>query len=673
MSDNVILAQQTMEGFGEVEESAGVYAAQKEQALSLTEGETYTVAWDGTEYSCIAVSMDGAMALGNLSLAGISSLDYREPFVIGCVSAALTGGADMLMIYTTDAGESHTVAIAVEGLITINRYGDKEYHYGIQTLTLDTTTEKHQRVHTKGVKTEKSVALDMADGDLIIEPDPSTLLGKVTVQKPETMAPENIRNGVEIGGVHGSFIGDTEEITVDLNMADGDQIALPSDDGKVISKVTIQKPETLVPEHVKKDVVIAGVRGTLEDSVGTGGGGEEKNINFYDYDGTLLYSYTVEEAQALTELPALPSCDGLICQGWNWTLEDIKAEGDCVDVGAQYITDDGKTRLYLTFNTSSRCTPTLNFNQSVENGIEVDWGDGSDVETLAGTGNVSISHTYDGVGDYCISLNPIGDCILKLGNGPTGNNLFGGNSVYGNSVYKNCLKRVEIGRNVSLNSAVFQKCYSLTCVSVPSLSDKVIQQYNFDYSGIKYLTIPNGVTTVGNYVFRHCTNLKTVSIPKSVTLIGSYAFSGSCIKRICLPNTVATLGTYAFYQIFELEYIRLGNTLTKVSGYCFHDSQVPKFILPATVTTIGEFVFEYGTGIAEIIALGNITSIGNQAFCGCGARIIDLSKCTAVPSLGSSALSSVASDCEIRVPTALYDSWIAASGWSSYASKIVGV
>ena len=98
MSDNVILAQQTIEGFVEVEEGAGVYAAQKEQALSLTEGETYTVAWDGTEYSCIAVSMDGAMALGNLSLAGISSIDSGEPFVIGCVPAALTGAADMLMI-----------------------------------------------------------------------------------------------------------------------------------------------------------------------------------------------------------------------------------------------------------------------------------------------------------------------------------------------------------------------------------------------------------------------------------------------------------------------------------------------------------------------------------------------------------------------------------------------
>ena len=38
----------------------------------------------------------------------------------------------------------------------------------------------------------------------------------------------------------------------------------------------------------------------------------EKDVNFYDYDGTLLHSYTVAEAQELTELPELPEREGLI-------------------------------------------------------------------------------------------------------------------------------------------------------------------------------------------------------------------------------------------------------------------------------------------------------------------------------------------------------------------------
>ena len=66
----------------------------------------------------------------------------------------------------------------------------------------------------------------------------------------------------------------------------------------------------------------------------------EKDVNFYDYDGKRLYSYTTEEALALTRLPDLPdhSDIGLINEGWNWRLEDIQSMQDpCVDVGCTYM------------------------------------------------------------------------------------------------------------------------------------------------------------------------------------------------------------------------------------------------------------------------------------------------------------------------------------------------
>jgi hypothetical protein len=52
---------------------------------------------------------------------------------------------------------------------------------------------------------------------------------------------------------------------------------------------------------------------------------KEKNINFVDYDGTLLYSYTNQEFLALDALPENPAHEGLIAQGWNWNLADAKA------------------------------------------------------------------------------------------------------------------------------------------------------------------------------------------------------------------------------------------------------------------------------------------------------------------------------------------------------------
>lgn len=46
----------------------------------------------------------------------------------------------------------------------------------------------------------------------------------------------------------------------------------------------------------------------------------DKSVKFRDCDGTILYSYTADEVASMTELPSLPTRDGLTCQGWNWTL-----------------------------------------------------------------------------------------------------------------------------------------------------------------------------------------------------------------------------------------------------------------------------------------------------------------------------------------------------------------
>lgn len=145
----------------------------------------------------------------------------------------------------------------------------------------------------------------------------------------------------------------------------------------------------------------------------SGGGGttpaSPKAVNFIDYDGTILYSYSEADALALTDLPANPSHSGLTAQGWNWTLAQIKAQltampGAPVWVGQKYITDDGKTRIYCRFETG-RLAPYLGL--SVNGTVTVDWGDGSSTDTLTGTSlNTvkTVQHTYSEAGDYTITL-----------------------------------------------------------------------------------------------------------------------------------------------------------------------------------------------------------------------------------------------------------------------------
>ena len=74
-----------------------------------------------------------------------------------------------------------------------------------------------------------------------------------------------------------------------------------------------------------------------------------------------------------------------------------------------------------------------------------------------------------------------------------------------------------------------------------------------DCSGLTSVTIPDGVTSIGNGVFSGCSGLTSITIPDSVTSIGSYAFY-NCIwlTRIFYNGTaeqwgeinVATDGNY---------------------------------------------------------------------------------------------------------------------------------
>ena len=68
-----------------------------------------------------------------------------------------------------------------------------------------------------------------------------------------------------------------------------------------------------------------------------------KSVNFYDYDGELVYAYTAEEFTQLSALPTNPTHDGLTAQGWNWSLSDAKAyvaKYGALNIGQTYITSD---------------------------------------------------------------------------------------------------------------------------------------------------------------------------------------------------------------------------------------------------------------------------------------------------------------------------------------------
>ena len=456
-------------------------------------------------------------------------------------------------------------------------------------------------------------------------------------------------------------------------------------------------------------------------AIQTGGGGSSSassnDVNFYDYDGTLVASYSLSEAQSLTALPDGPTHDGLIFQGWNYTLEKVKVFTRPMNVGAMYITDDGKTRLHIRIAAEGRMNVPLYISQTVANGVTIDWGDGSATKTLAGTGNVNTTHTYASIGDYVITLDPVNGCTLGLGAdsdsycvlGSTGDN---------DRVYCNMLQAVQIGTNITIiSNSAFRYCYSLASITIPeSVTSIGTYVFNTCYS-LASITIPDGVTSIGNNVFASCYSLTSIAIPESVTSIGTYVFSNcyalasitipdgvtsidigvfsgcNSLASITIPDGVTSIGRNMFSACYSLASITIPESVTSISINVFYNCNslasitipggvasignsafgncysLASITIPDGVTSIDNSVFSYCHSLASITIPSRVTSIGSSAFQNCyGVSEYHLLPTTPPTLSNTSAFRNIPSDCIIYVPQGCLEAYQNATNWTTYAS-----
>ena len=409
-------------------------------------------------------------------------------------------------------------------------------------------------------------------------------------------------------------------------------------------------------------------------SIQTGGSSAlaaSNDVTFYDYDGTVVASYSLEEAQALTSLPDGPTHEGLTFQGWNWSLENVNALTRPMNVGAMYITDDGKTRLYIHIADKARSTVPLYFSQTVEKGVTIDWGDGSATETIAGTGNVNASHAYGKAGDFMISLAVADGCTLGLGHGSSSYCVMGSTENNG-KVYCNTLQKVEIGSEVTkIGSYSFRYCYSLSSITIPdgvnSIGDYAFQ-YCYSLSGI---TIPYGVTNISSYTFQNCYSVSIIAIPNGVTEIGTYAFR-SCysLSSVTIPDGITSIENNALSYCQSLSSIIIPDGVTKIGGFAFMScNSLSSIKIPDGVTTIAANSFQYCYSLSNVTIPNGLIYLDDYAFGDCfGVAEYHIKPTTPPTMMTSVVFNNIPSDCIIYVPQGCLEAYQTATNWTRYAS-----
>lgn len=361
-------------------------------------------------------------------------------------------------------------------------------------------------------------------------------------------------------------------------------------------------------------------------NVPTEGGGsvtptelQRNDVNFFDYDGTLLYAYTWDEAKELTELPALPVHPEYEVREWNYTLKDIKAQGCNIIVVA------GER-----------------FNGNTIKEIEIEGEIYKGILHISNSSyedeNITIPITKGNFekGSLCyIAYNSTGEWIIRVDNGTP-------YELYVDDVF-NTIGKADIGAC----------CYD---------EDGELVITNGIY------IIPRGITSLG-YETPHSVPryhmAKVLSIPATIINVTDNALDNTYIEHLRMPNNIDyetyynlafqpvvtksfwingyNLDTFIIESIRGLNVVNIPNTFVSFRGFSnsFEDAHI--IYMPETIQDIEQFDFA-GKHACVIFNNHKIVPVLNSSSYGGRATFV--------------------------VPDDLYDEWLASTNWANLEFSI---
>lgn len=218
----------------------------------------------------------------------------------------------------------------------------------------------------------------------------------------------------------------------------------------------------------------------------------------------------------------------------------------------------------------------------------------------------------------------------------------------------------------SLSNGVFSGCSALTTVQfgsgLVSIPDAL-----FEGTGLKTITLPESVTSIGSWAFANCAKLEQVSFPAGLTSIDLCAFENcTALTAVTLPKRLTELGSEVFKNCSALKSVWIPKSLTdnglgdgfkgctaltditfetgitKIADRQFDGSPIKSITIPGTVTTVGMsafsgcanltaidlptsvteidgYAFEKCTGLTAVTLPKHLRKLGTDAFAGCTA------------------------------------------------------
>ncbi len=230
-----------------------------------------------------------------------------------------------------------------------------------------------------------------------------------------------------------------------------------------------------------------------------------------------------------------------------------------------------------------------NIEQEGSQGLTYELSEDKESYTVVGIGsydgnNLVIPSKYEGKPVTSIGQAAFYDC-KKLTNVTIPNSV----TTIGDKAFDGCFIKEITVPSIALSYITKDTLESVTITSGEDIPDSSFK----DCKSLTSVTLPDGLTSIGENAFYNCTKLTSITIPNSVTTIGSAAFK-FCegLTSVNIPDGVTSIPFETFCNCKSLTSVTIGIGVTKIGTSAFQSCEaLPSITIPSSVTSIGDLAF----------------------------------------------------------------------------------